>query len=86
MKTILQCILVMETNELPSEAFNLGNVEIKSSISVSEKGVHFGLGKDKGGERPLVYKIYLESEFPVGKNYLTGRFWVCGAPNQEYHS
>lgn len=82
---------MMEANELPSEAFNLRNVEIKPLISLSEKGVHFGLGKSRGGERerPLLYKIYLDSEFPLvygGKNYLTGRLWICGAPNQEYHS
>lgn len=62
MKIILQCIPVMETDELPSEAFHLGNVEIKPLISLSEKGVHFGLGKSGGGERerPLLYKIYLD--------------------------
>lgn len=81
----------METNVLASEAFHLGNVEIKPLISLSEKGVHFGLGKSRGGERerPLLYKIYLDSEFPLvygGNNYLTDRFWIYGAPNQEYHS
>lgn len=32
MKIILQGILMMETNELPSETFNLGNAETKCLI------------------------------------------------------
>lgn len=47
MKTILQSILIMETNEFPSETFNLGNVEINCLISLYGKGVHFGLGKKR---------------------------------------
>lgn len=42
---------MMETNELPSEAFRLGIVEIKCLISLFERGIHFGLGKNGRGER-----------------------------------
>lgn len=67
MKTMLQYILMMETNELPGEAFSFGKGVIKSLISLSEKGVHFALEKNRGGERerPLLYKIYLDSKFPL---------------------
>lgn len=68
MKTILQSILMMETNEFPGETSSLGNIEIKCLISLCGEVVHFGLGKKRGCEerlRLLLDKIYLESEFPV---------------------
>jgi len=51
MKIMLQSILLMDTNKMPSETFSSGNIKIKCLISLYGEGVHFGLGKRRRGEK-----------------------------------
>lgn len=48
---------MMETNELPSETFNLANVEIKCLIALYGEGLHFGLGNERGRKDEGFYWI-----------------------------